>query len=117
MNLDFSTCQQASDVCLHLRNRRGFFEGVCGRDDRPLDSLDPPPPIRESSPASASRRHGERGKSCVACPALSTSYVRLRHKLVYVVVVAVLDARADASGPRGPEAVADPAPAEGGHAR
>src|SRR5215211_4558304 len=32
-------------------------------------------------------------------------------------VVAVLDARADASGPRGPQAVADPALAEGGHAR
>ena len=37
----------------------------------------------------------------------------LGHKLVYVVVVAVLDARADAPAPRGPEAVADPAPGEG----
>jgi hypothetical protein len=40
----------------------------------------------------------------------------LRHHLVYVVVVTVLDAGADASGPRGPQAVADPALAEGGHA-
>src|SRR5215203_5540707 len=39
----------------------------------------------------------------------------LGHKLVYVVVVTVLDARADASGPRGPAAEADPALAEGGH--
>src|SRR5215218_7588133 len=42
---------------------------------------------------------------------------RLRHKLVYVVVVAVLDARADASGPRRPQAVADPALADGCHPR
>jgi len=42
---------------------------------------------------------------------------RLRHKLVDVVVVAVVDTRADASGPRDPEAVSDPAPPEGCHAR
>jgi hypothetical protein len=53
---------------------------------------------------------------------LSAPFVRsgideaLGHHLVYVVVVAVLDARADASGLRGPAAVADPALAEGGHA-
>jgi len=41
----------------------------------------------------------------------------LCHKLVYVVVVAVLDAGMDASGPRGPQAVADPALAEGRNAR
>jgi hypothetical protein len=33
----------------------------------------------------------------------------LGYKLVYVVVVAVLDARVDAAGPRRPQAVADPA--------
>src|SRR5215203_3357348 len=43
--------------------------------------------------------------------------MRLRHKLINVVVVTVLDARADASGPRGPQAVADPALAEGRHPR
>src|SRR5215211_1120659 len=41
----------------------------------------------------------------------------LGHKLVHVVVVAVLDAGADAAGPRGPQAVADPALAEGRHPR
>jgi DNA-binding Xre family transcriptional regulator len=41
----------------------------------------------------------------------------LRHKLVYVVVVAVLDARADASGPQSPHPIADPALAEGGNTR
>jgi hypothetical protein len=41
----------------------------------------------------------------------------LGHHLVYVVVVAVLDARADAPSLRGPQAVADPALPEGGHAR
>ena len=40
----------------------------------------------------------------------------LGHNFIYVVVVTVLDAGADAPGPRGPEAVADPALAEGGHA-
>src|SRR5215204_4534269 len=44
-------------------------------------------------------------------------WMRLRHKFIYVVVVTVLDAGADASGPRGPQAVADPALAEGGHPR
>src|SRR3954451_21052199 len=44
----------------------------------------------------------------------STSYIRLGHKLVYVVIVAILDARADAPGPRGPAAVAYPALPEGG---
>ena len=37
----------------------------------------------------------------------------LGHELVYVVVVAVLDARADTSSLRGPQAVADPTLAEG----
>src|SRR5215217_7879688 len=41
----------------------------------------------------------------------------LGHHLVNVVVIAVLDARADPSGPRGPETVADPALAEGRHTR
>jgi hypothetical protein len=39
----------------------------------------------------------------------------LSHELVNVVVVTVLDAGADTTGPRGPQAVADPALAEGGH--
>src|SRR5215207_6442150 len=42
---------------------------------------------------------------------------RLRHKLVDVVVVAILDAGVDTATPGSPEAVADPALAEGGHAR
>ena len=37
----------------------------------------------------------------------------LSHELVYVVVVTVLNARADAPGPHSPEPVADPALAEG----
>src|SRR5829696_537753 len=41
----------------------------------------------------------------------------LGHHLVNVVVVTVLDARTDASGLRGPQAVADPTLAEGGHPR
>src|SRR5215213_8477535 len=48
---------------------------------------------------------------------LSGTRGALCHELVYVVVVAVLDASADPPGPRGPEAVADPALSEGGHAR
>src|SRR5215211_5830750 len=40
----------------------------------------------------------------------------LGHEFIYVVVVAVLDAGADASAPRGPQAVADPALPEGRHA-
>src|SRR5215203_7554470 len=43
--------------------------------------------------------------------------MRLRHKLINVVVVTVLDTGTDASRPRGPQAVADPALAEGCHAR
>ena len=35
---------------------RGFFEGVRGRCVQPLESHDPPLPIRESSPTSASSR-------------------------------------------------------------
>jgi hypothetical protein len=35
------------------------------------------PPIREWTHVSASRRQGERDKPCVACPALSSSYVSL----------------------------------------
>src|SRR5215203_2283139 len=42
--------------------------------------------------------------------------MRLRHKLINVVVVAVLDAGIDAPGLRGPQAVADPALAERCHA-
>src|SRR5918994_1239424 len=41
----------------------------------------------------------------------------LGQELVYVVVVTVLNARTDAAGPRGPQAVADPALAEGRNAR
>jgi hypothetical protein len=41
----------------------------------------------------------------------------LDHKIVYVEVVAVLDAGAGAVGPRGPEAVADPTLPEGRNAR
>src|SRR5215207_2570778 len=41
----------------------------------------------------------------------------LGHQLVYVVDLTVLDAGADAPGPRGPEAGADPALPEGGHPR
>jgi hypothetical protein len=40
-----------------------------------------------------------------------------RRKLVNGVVVAILDAGADTAGPRGPEAIADPALAEGCHER
>src|SRR5215203_1944626 len=48
---------------------------------------------------------------------LRSGHEALGHELVNVVVVSVLDARAEAAGPRGPQAVSDPAFAEGGHAR
>src|SRR5829696_9745976 len=65
-------------------------------------------------PGQSEGRAGCDGKARPTIPAIREA---LAHELVYVVVVAVLDARVDASGPRGPEAVADPALAEGGHAR
>jgi hypothetical protein len=49
--------------------------------------------------------------------ARSGIYEVLGHKLVYVVVVAVLDAGADAPGPRRPQPVSDPALPEGRHLR
>ena len=45
----------------NLETGRGFFEVVCGQDSRPLDPHDPPPPTRESSPASIGPSKGERG--------------------------------------------------------
>src|SRR5919112_4033059 len=42
---------------------------------------------------------------------------RLRHKLVNVVVVAILDAGVDTASPRGPQAIADPALAKRCHTR
>jgi hypothetical protein len=45
----------------------------------------------------------------------SCIFEELSHKLINVVVVTVLDARADAPGPCGPQAVAEPTFAEGGH--
>jgi hypothetical protein len=59
-------------------------------------------------------RAGCKGKARPTVPGIREA---LGHELVYVVVVAVLHARADAPGPRGPQAVADPALAEGRHPR
>jgi hypothetical protein len=94
---------------------RGFFEGVCGRNDQRLDSQDPPPPIRESSPASPVTAKGT-GQMVCRLPRSLDQVDSLRHKLINVVVVAVLDARADASRPQSPQTVADPAFTEGSHA-
>ena len=47
-----------------------------------------------------------------ARPTMPGTGEALGHEFVYVVVVAVLDARADTSGLHGPQAVADPAFAE-----
>jgi hypothetical protein len=66
-----------------------IFRGVCGRDNQPLDSQDPPPSIRELTPANATRNKGERGRWYA--PAPFDVVTKLRHKLVDVVVVAVVD--------------------------
>jgi hypothetical protein len=54
----------------------GFFEGVCMLKERPLNSQDPPPPIRELDPVRASHSKGERGKKkgreMIPDPLLST---------------------------------------------
>src|SRR5215204_4706319 len=52
-----------------------------------------------------------------ARPTISGVLEALGHNLVYIVVVAILDAGADASGSRGPQTVADPALAEACNAR
>jgi hypothetical protein len=44
------------------RTWRGFFEGVCMLKERPLDSQDLPPLIRELTPVRASHSKGERGR-------------------------------------------------------
>jgi hypothetical protein len=55
----------------NCKNGRGFFEGVCGREAQPLDSQDPPPPIRESTPDSTSLSKDERGNDSVVYPVRS----------------------------------------------
>ena len=61
-------------------------------------------------------RGGNGAEYVIPAPFARLGYEVSAHKFVDVVIVTVLDARADASGPRGPETVADPALAEGGHA-
>ena len=76
-------------------------------------------PPADSRIKSRKRQPGQRrtGLTTYHPPRSFDQVMRLRHHLVYVVVVAVLDAGADASCLRGPQAVADPALAEGCHAR
>jgi hypothetical protein len=50
-------------------------------------------------------------------PLVQSGNEALGHQLVNIVIVAILDARTDTAGLRGPEAVSDPALAEGGHPR
>ncbi len=46
--------------------------------------------IRELTPATGQLRNSERGRSLATCPAHSIRYMRLGHKLIYIVVVAVV---------------------------
>ena len=90
---------------------------VCAPSNSSAHSRDPPPPIRELSTTSASRSKSERGSGNSLTPfALTGICETLGHKLIYVVVVAILDAGANTIGPRDPEAVSDPTLTEGGHA-
>jgi hypothetical protein len=67
----------------------------------------------------ARRTHALQSIACRCAPRRSplSWQRRSRQELVNVMVVAILDAGVDTAGPRGPEAIADPALAEGGHAR
>jgi hypothetical protein len=82
----------------------------------PLEFRPPPPhaavPPRSAGPGQDEGRAGSDGK---ARPTICGVREALGHELVDV--VAVLDAGADTPGPRGPEAITDPALAEGCHAR
>ena len=98
------------------RTWRGFFEGVYAPGNASAYFRDPPPAIRELVAATVGRRKANGAVAC-ALPRSPDHELTLGHHLVYVVVVAVLDARADPSGSRRPAAVADPALAEGGNAR
>ena|SRR5215211_1815936 len=88
-------------ACVHEIGRR-FFEGVCAPSNATTHSCDPPPPRNTKEPEP---RQWDSGRS------------RSRQEFVNVVVVAILNAGVDTATPRGPEAVADPALAEGCHAR
>jgi hypothetical protein len=70
---------------------RGFFERVCRSEDRPLTIRDPPRhlTIRESTSAMASSSKGENGAGDVL-PAPLDQPTRLTHKLINVVVEAVV---------------------------
>jgi hypothetical protein len=105
-----------SNVCLCPRSSSGFPEVVCTFSTGATHLGDPPPPMRELVAATVGRRKANGAVVC-ALPRSPDHESKLSHKLVNVVVVAVLDAGADASGPHGPQAVADPALAEGCHAR
>ena len=69
---------------------RGFFEGVCAPSNVTAYFYDPPPPIRESTPANAS--HSKENGASSMSPAPFVKLARLRHKLVYVMVEAVVNA-------------------------
>ena len=72
---------------------RGFFEGVCAPCKTTVNFRDPPPPIRELTPANASRSKGERDRWYVVRPVRSIGHLRgASHKCVYIVVVAVVQA-------------------------
>ena len=67
------------------------FSRVCAHPDtRPLISTTRPHTIRESISANASCSKGERGSVCVIHPVRSIMNEVLSHKLVDVVVVAIV---------------------------
>jgi len=71
---------------------RGFFEGVCTPSNATTNFRDHPHrlAIRELTPANDQLRKGEWGRYYIICCVRSIRYMTLRHKLVYVVVEAVV---------------------------
>jgi hypothetical protein len=97
----------------------GFFEGGCSHSaaQSPISATHPHRSlIRELAPAHVSRGKGERGSRRTSCPVRPNQWMALGHKVIYVMVVAVLDAGAGPPRPRGPHTVADAPLAEGSHA-
>ncbi len=78
-----------------------------------------PPPTHNSriGPANVNRSNGERGRCYVGCPVLSIRYMRLGHKLVDVVIVAVVYAMdvAQPTVPACPLPITNPTLSEGRH--
>ena len=80
---------KVSDVPLRSQSGSKLFDWACTPRHTRAIFYDPPPTnIRELTSTSSSK--GERGSRYIPRPVRSIRYLRLRHQLIYVVVVAVV---------------------------